>query len=237
MLALKTRLISVLALVTSAVCGCGSDPTLNRRSHSDSKTSESFALGTAKASSFQGELAAFAADTGWHTIMQLDQFTPQGHELQMTASLQSSVLTETVVRSKLGKKDTSTADAGIFVRFLVDTKSVLIGSSDTIVFNQRLQSLSATLGGIIESCTDANLDGTILVADECVVTDEEISLLIGTTSANSFSVVAKNLASGTHHVEVQAQVKTSTAVQSGSARAEGLAQIGSLIVNQVREVR
>lgn len=235
----KLTLVSISGVFVLSL-GCGREmETLDKRQRTkdEPRLEDSFSLGTAKSSSYQGDLAAFDANSGWHTIMSVDQFTPNGHELQMTASLQSSILTETTVRSKLGKKDTSTADAGIYVRFLVDGNPVKIGSSDTIVFNQRVQQLSATLGGIITSCTDANADGTLLVADECDVTDEEISLLISTTSANSFSVVAMNLASGWHRVEVQAQAKTSTTYQSGSARAEALAQIGSLIVNQVRQVK
>ncbi len=96
-----------------------------------------------------------------------------------------------------------------------------------VIFNKRVQELSATLGGVIESCevnVDVTVDpdtgvgtgsGTIIIADDCIVTDEEIGLILSTTSANHFNFVAPNLAPGHHTISVEVMTIASAAFLNG----------------------
>lgn len=140
-------------------------------------------------------------------------------------SLECGLLTKTTVKSKGGTKDTSTASAAVMVRVLVDGKAIAPGE---VTYCRRTQELSATFGGILQSCTDANADGTIL-ASECEFTDEELSLLTSTMNAASFNFVSEVLASGVHKVEVQARIISSTTTQAGSAEARGFIGKGSVL--------
>ena len=72
--------------------------------------------------------------------------------------------------------------------------------------------MSATLGGVIQSCSvscttefvDPDYVTTcddIIIADDCVVTDEEISLLLNTTAAHHFNFVLPNLDQGVYDIK------------------------------------
>jgi hypothetical protein len=77
--------------------------------------------------------------------------------------------------------------------------------------------LSAVLGGVIRSCevsVEEELDefgvptgtstGTIVIADDCIVDDEEIGLMLSTTSANHFNFVAPDMVPGDRTIDVVA---------------------------------
>jgi hypothetical protein len=68
-----------------------------------------------------GKLGAGSSETGWMYIMSTVIKTSQQKDLIMTASLEVGLYTRTLVRSKTGTPDTSSASAGVEVR-LPDAK-------------------------------------------------------------------------------------------------------------------
>lgn len=124
---------------------------------------------------------------------------PQKKDLLIGVSIQTGIDTTTKVKGKNGGGGTAQATGDIGVVVLVGGVPAAPG---LVTFDSRTQRLSAVLGGVIESCTDLNGDGTIDVATECVVTDEEIELMLSTAGAHHFNFLAPNLVSGTHEVKV-----------------------------------
>lgn len=189
----------------------------------------------------------------WDKVLAASIHVAEQKELIAGASLETGLYTQTQVKGKNGTPDTSTAGAQIEVRVLVDLDSDglgsvvdengqnvsgfdLIAAPGHVVFDKRVQTLSAVLGGVIQSCTDQNLDGTIDITTECVVTNEEINLILDTMGARHFNFVIGNLPQGTHRLELQAQISSSTESQSGSASAAALVGKGSFTVEEVRAV-
>lgn len=175
-------------------------------------------------------------------IMDTMIHTANKKELLIGVSLESGLYTQTQVKGKNGSNDNSTANAKVEITVYVDGVAVEPGS---VIFNERSQELSAVLGGVIESCTfssDANGDGiiddttTVIIEEDCLVSDEEIELIQSTMSANHFNFVAPNLPPGDHHVTVEARVVTSSTSTEGSASATGLVGKGSLTVETVRAI-
>src|SRR5204863_8808812 len=141
---------------------------------------------------------------------------PSSKELYVSASLEAGLYTQTEVRSKNNKKDTSTASVAIQVQALIDGQPMPPG---TVTYAARTQTLSATLEGAIAGClrTVTNPDGTTsIVLDTNCVTPEEISLILNTLNAASFNFVASNVGVGTHMVSLQAKIFSSTSSQLGS---------------------
>jgi hypothetical protein len=189
----------------------------------------------------------------WDKVLAATIHVAQQKELIAGASLETGVYTQTQVRSKNGTSDTASATAQIEVRVLVDLYSDnsgsvidengktihgfdLIAAPGHVVFDKRTQTLSAVLGGVIQSCTDSDLDGTIDITTECTVTEEEINLILDTMGAHHFNFVVGNLPQGTHRLELQAQISSSTSAQIGSASAKALMGKGSFTVEEVRAV-
>jgi hypothetical protein len=138
------------------------------------------------------------------------------------------------VKSKGGTKDTSTATATIEVRVLIDGTTP--AAPGTVVYAERMQQLDATLEGIIGSCiTQDPVTGAITVDYDCA-TPEEIELIQQTMSANSFNFVA-DVDAGTHTVQVQARISSTTGVDTGEAEAKGLVGMGAVTVEEVRMVK
>lgn len=179
---------------------------------------------------------------GSAVIMETAIHTANNKELLIGVSLETGLFTQTQVKGKNGGSDSASAATGIDVTVYVDGKPALPG---TITFNQRQQELNAVLGGVIESCTfntDQNADGaiddslTIIIEDDCLVSDEEIELIQRTMSAHHFNFVAPNLPSGDHVITVEAKISSSSTSGSGSASATGLVGKGSLTVEAVRAI-
>jgi len=77
------------------------------------------------------------------------------------------------------------------------------------MLSKRVQELSATLGGVIQSCqvtcgvdvnTDAIVCDDIVIAEDCEVTDEEIGLLLDTTAAHHFNFLLPNMNQGVYDI-------------------------------------
>ncbi len=102
----------------------------------------------------------------------------------------------------------TTRTAGRLVCVEVDDSDAAI-EPDCVTLAKRSQTLNSVLGGVIESCEDTCTfsdngtptdssddfcdgtgDGIITLAFECTVTEEEIELILDTTSANHFNFVA-----------------------------------------------
>lgn len=173
------------------------------------------------------------AAQGWSTVMSTTIKTPNKKDLLIGCSFETGLYTQTEVKSKHGKSDTSNAEAGVYVKLVIDGKDES-AYPYYVVYDWRSQTLSAKLGGVIDSCTDSNGDGTISVADECTVSTEEINLILDTMSAHHYNFVVPNLTPGTHTVELQVMVATSAQSQEGSANAMAMVGRGSLTVEEVR---
>lgn len=169
----------------------------------------------------------------WRTVLKTTIKTPNHKDLLIGGSLETALYTATMVSSKTGTTDTSKATAVLEVRILVDGQAAKAWPKE-VVYDQRVQQLSATLGGVIQSCRDANLDGVLDIADECIVTPEQIELIQNTMGARHFNFIAPNVSTGTHTVELQVKVSSSTSVQTGTASAHAAVGRGVLTVEEVR---
>jgi hypothetical protein len=183
-----------------------------------------------KASAFFGDIAILnSTELGWTEIMSTTMKSANQRTLFIQPSLECGLYTNTTIRSRGGKRDTATASATIQMQVLVDGVPAAPG---VVVYCSRTQQLSATLGGIIQSCADTDGDGTI-TASECELTDEELSLMLNTMEASSFNFGA-SVSSGVHTVSVQARISTSTTFESGTAAAYATIGKGSVLVTDQR---
>lgn len=145
---------------------------------------------------------SLATDAGG-PIMQAQIHTPNKKDLLIGVSLETLLTTRTLVKSKNGSKDTQAVRAGISITVLVDGTEAMPGK---VIFDERIQQMTAVFGGIIDSCTDLNGDGTITVATECEVTDEELELLLSTAGARHFNFMMADLEPGDHTIDVMADI-------------------------------
>jgi len=181
-------------------------------------------------------------------------------DLFISPSLVTGLYTETQVKgSSSGTSSTAAATGSVAVRVLLDcTNCASEGALQTspaaylaaaqpdpngtgIVFDARIQQLTATLGQVITS--------TSLTTNTC--TDEQIDLILSTTSAHTFNYVLLNTGSGTHTVTIQARLDagqvctndnsngtggvtcTNVNTSGGSSVAAALFGVGSVIVQPV----
>jgi len=173
----------------------------------------------------------------WVTILSSPIKTPAAKEVYVSASLEAGLYTQTLVRSKNLKKDTSTASVAIQVRALIDGTPMPPG---VVTYAARTQTLSATLEGAISGCLSVvtNPDGTqTIVLDPDCVTPEEIELILNTLNAASFNFVATNVPVGTHMISLQARISSSTSAQTGTASAKALVGKGTLVGQILRAVK
>lgn len=148
-------------------------------------------------------------------------------DLLIGVSLQSSLLTNTLAKGRNGSADSQIACASLDVKVLVDDVEAAPGP---VRFSHRCQALNTVLGGVIQGCTVGD-DGVIDVSQECTVTDEQIRLILNTTSANHFNFIAPNVGPGDHVIKVVADV---TANGTSTAAGQVVVNLGSLAVEVVR---
>lgn len=143
---------------------------------------------------------------------------PQQKELLVGLSAEIGLLTDTSVKGKNGGSARAIAGAEAYVTiFAVPTGEydpevtpLKKAAPGKVILSKRVQELDATLGGVIQSCTDGDTDfdsvadtdpnGTIDVVTECIVTDEEIGLLQDTTAAHHFNFVLTDMVSGEYDI-------------------------------------
>jgi len=198
-------------------------------------TGQLFAQGSpsAKASAQVGSIGILnSQQLNWSTIMSNKIKTANSKDLFILVSLECGLMTNTKVQGKKGSSDTSSANASVKLRVLVDGFPAKPGE---VTFCKRTQALSAVLGGVLESCTDHDGDGTIF-AEDCEFTDETIELLLDTMQANSFGFILDDMKSGEHMIDVQARIDSGSSSQAGSAEASGSIGKGSLSIEEVRFV-
>lgn len=211
-----------------------------------------FAMSSAKGSAAITDLQLVETHS-WDPILSTYIKVAQQKELVFNVALQCGLYTLTRVKSKGGTKDTSSATATINVHIkyqpfygfnevgeeiLGEAKYAHPGGEyDGVIFASRTQELEAKFGGIINSCTDADGNGTIDFKTECDVTEEELQLTLNTLNANAFNFIAPNLESGDYKVTVEAEITTDTSSEAGSANAWGLVGLGSMVVDEVRFIQ
>ena len=101
------------------------------------------------------------------------------------------------------------------------------GESVGVIFDQRIQTLNATIGGVFTGCT----------ALPCTVTTtEQITLILDTTSAHTFNWILPAVGVGYHHIKVQVSLATGTTgtTPGNAAVAEAMFGLGSLTIESVR---
>src|SRR5213594_3123024 len=178
------------------------------------------------------------AGTGdWQTLFSNTIKTANQKDLFISASFEVGLFTRTLVSSKNMTKDTSTAEANVQVRVLLDGQVVEPGQ---VVYGRRSQTLSATLEGAIAGCLSlvTNLDGSvsIVVEPNCVL-PETIELILDSMDAASFSFVAVDVPQGVHQISVQARIDTTGSAQTGSFTAMGTVGKGAMTVESVRLIK
>jgi hypothetical protein len=197
----------------------------------------------------------------WFTVMNSSLRTSNTTDLFISPSLVTGLYTDTQVKGNSTTSQTAAATGSVAVRVLIDcTNCAAVGAPQAalavfttagqpdplgtgIVFDARIQQLSATLGSVIT--TDC-----IAAVNTC--TPEQIDLILSTTSAHSFNYILTNVGSGVHTITVQARldvgqvctnnnpngtggVTCSNAVNTtlGSSIAAALFGVGSVIVQPV----
>src|SRR5262245_11809317 len=177
--------------------------------------------------------------SNWQTVMRGTMKTSQQKDLMMTAAMEVGLYTRTLVSSKNGVSDTSSALAGVEVRMVVDggTPNEQIAIPGNVVFGRRNQTLTATFQGLIDGClsTDPTTGGIII--DPTCVRPETLELVLDTMNANSFIFACPNMSAGVHTMQVQARMVMNTTFQTGDAEARCLLGKGSMAVEEVRLVK
>jgi hypothetical protein len=169
----------------------------------------------------------------WQTILSNTLKTPNQKDVFVGVSLEVGLLTDTLVRSRNGKDDTSIASAAVQVRVLIDDNEALPG---VVVFGRRTQTLTATFQGIIDGCLAVTTNGTVVIDPDCVL-PEELQLILETMNANTFNFIQADLLAGVHNIQVQARLNLGASAEAGSASARALIGNGSVTVESVRMIR
>lgn len=163
----------------------------------------------------------------WATVGKFSTKTSNNKLLALQVSAECGIYTATTTLSKKMQRSTSTAQAAVYFRVLINGVQA---APDQVVFCSRVQQLSIVLQGAIDNCpvVDGKID-----TDLCDFTEEEVSLVLSTMDANSYGFTAPTSA-GSAAVEIQAKVVSSTSVSgSGSAVAYGTIGNLSVIANQM----
>jgi hypothetical protein len=182
----------------------------------------------------------------WHSIMSTTIKTSNVADLFVDTSLVTGLFTSTQVKGNgNGSTSSATAMGGVQVRVVLDpqldSSGNVVGGTygypddqgSGVTFDQRIQTLSANLGNIFTDCfANGGTTGT-----GCTLTQEQITLVLQTTSAHSYNFILLNVGTGTHTLLVQAQVNTSsTSSGGGVAVSNAMFGLGSLTVESVRLV-
>ena len=219
------------------------------------------------------------ADTGvivdsqtGHTLATMR--VPQDKELLVGVSAEIGLITDTSVKGKDGGAAKAIAGGEAYVTVFAvprDGGDSQLAAPGQIMLSRRVQELGATLGGVIQSCEDTTggtdefgnnpgdegyiptPDGKIDIALECLVTDEEISLMLDTTAAHHFNFVLPNMDQGVYDIKAVFTTGARAEVDicdegedcmydpegtvSGSAYAKAIINKTMLTVQQVRAAK
>ena len=143
---------------------------------------------------------------------------PQAKELLVGVSAEIGLVTFTGVKGKNGGTASSLAGGIAFVTVAAVPRgggNSIMAAPGQIILSKRVQELTATLGGVIQSCqvtcvpvydpvtgavTGIDCEDIDIAAD-CVVTDEQIALLLNTTAAHHFNFVLPNVPVGVYDIK------------------------------------
>ena len=217
---MRKLILIALAVVLVVALGAGAVFANDQNPNASAKATAQIAeLEVVSASAAEGDEVDWDSSDVEEILTQTIK-TANDKDLFIDVSLLSGLYTETNVKSKGGNKDTSGAAGAVLVAVFVDGDMAFPGYP--IVFEGRVQVLTATLGGYF--------------VDD-VLTPEEIGLIIGTLSANSFNFIVQDLDSGMHEVVVKAACVTGAFSQQGSAAAVAAIGLGSVTIEEVRMVK
>ena len=137
---------------------------------------------------------------------------PQDKELLVGVSAEIGIVTDTSVKGKNGGTAKAIADGEARVKIYAVPDSGgdwVEAAPGEIILSKRIQTLNATLAGVIQSCEvsciqdpdtgDITCD-EIVIPEDCEVTDEEIGLLLETTAAHHFNFVLPNMDQGVYDI-------------------------------------
>jgi hypothetical protein len=196
-------------------------------------------------------IEATDATQSWDLVLYNEIHTANMSDLNVDASLECGLYTDTHVKSKGGKSDTSVAEAGVKVRVIVDGTFVegvyqegtgIEAIPGEVTFCRRSQTLMAVFQGLLTNeegdvCLSADpLTGSITIDEDCL-RPEEVQLILDTMSANSFNFIIPDVSSGTHSVAVIAEIDSNTSAQEGSAEALATIGKGTVSVEEVRYIK
>ncbi len=174
---------------------------------------------------------------------------PQDKELLIGVSAEIGIVTDTSIKGQQGGTAKALAGGEAYVTVYAvpeDGGEPVEAAPGKIILSKRIQELSATLGGVIESCTDANGDGTIDVGTECTVSDEQIGLLQDTTAAHHFNFILPDMDQGVYKIKALFTTGANADVDicedcggtvAGSAYAKAIINKTMLTVQQVRAAK
>lgn len=169
----------------------------------------------------------------WFTVMNASAKTSNTTDLFVSPSLVTGLYTDTQVNGNKHNVTTqiATAMGAVTVRVLLDCSGCAdIGQPQTstpawaaagypdssgngVTFDQRIQTLSAQLGeAITTNCL--TFTGTAL-SNTC--SQEQLDLILDTTSAHTFNFIFLNVGSGVHTLTVQARLDASANTSCTSA--------------------
>ncbi len=206
-----------------------------------------------KAGGTTSTLTVMSSGDSWIDVngMETDIRTSQQTDLTLDVAMQCSLATDTHVKSKGGNKGSATAEAGVKVRVRIQAldKGVLVGdpwyampSADIgagtdsgVTYCSRSQTLEAVLQGQIDLASCVDPDGNF-DPELCLLTDEEIRLILSTLSVHAFNFFTYDLASSDYRLTVEANPDTGTSnITDGSeASATALVGLGSMVLDEVR---
>jgi hypothetical protein len=150
----------------------------------------------------------------WFTVMNASVKTSTNKTLFVSPSLVTGIYTNTQVKGN-GTSQTATSVASVAVRVLLDCSNCgnvgavqsqaalypMAGFPDQggsgIVFDARIQQLTAVLGQAITSTC---------IADITTCSQEMVDLILSTTSAHSFNFISPEVGTGQHTITVQARL-------------------------------
>ncbi len=149
----------------------------------------------------------------WTPILTTTLHMPSNQSLLITPSLETALYTNTQVASN-GNKSTASASAQIRVKCVItdpngnqtDALPTELGNGvdNGVAYDCRIQTLSATLQGIITGATANLTTGQVSLVTEPSIID----LILQTQSAHSFNFMFPNVSAGDYTVTVYAMIDT-----------------------------
>ena len=166
---------------------------------------------------------------------------PQDKELLVGVSSEVLLITDTSIKGKAGGQARALAYAGADVTVgacPVEGGDCKVAAPGSVILADRFQILEGTLGGVLTNCTDSNGDGDIDLND-CVLEDEEISLIIDSLTSHHFNFVLPNMDQGDYDIKAFFGTEACNQISSdgdAEAFAFAVAAIGKSMVT-VQQVR